>query len=142
VLGGRGAGTGGDKVGLEAGADGGVSEVPFDLKAFCSQLLLFFLKLKSCSCHLFPARDMRSESMDVSDNSGIIELKEGCVNIVKGGGVRREDAEVCVAKPRSIDVWRRASSGMKGNGVLWVALLADSHKVCLTSHVPVANVLG
>ena len=124
----------------ESSADCCVSEVVFHYAEFALGGVFPFVKLDMLAFYRLELALMHPISINVSDNTRVLEIYDGVVDEKSGSGGRVEDVEVVIFDPRSIEIGRRVCTCVKGNGVFGVALLANSYKVSIDPNLSEGNV--
>jgi len=124
---GRGADT--VKMGDESGVDGGIGKVSFHHAELCLSDIFPLIKLDLLALYRLEFTLICSISVNVSDNTGILEINDGIVDKESGGGGGMEDIEVVVFDPGTIEVGSGMCTGVEGNGELGIAMFASSYKV-------------
>jgi len=84
---------------------------------------------------------MCSISIDVSNNTGILEIDDGIVDEELGSGGRVENIEVVIFDPRTIEIGGGMCTCVEGNGKLRVAVLASPYKVSIDSNLSEGDVV-
>ena len=137
---GSGGGTNVVEMGNESGVNSGISEVSFHHTEFALGAVFPLIKLNSLALYHLKFALMCLISIDVSNNTGILEIDDGIVDEKLGGGGRVENIEVVIFDPRTIEVGGGVCTCMEGNGILRVATLASPYKVSIDSNLSEGDV--
>jgi len=124
----------------EPSVDRGVSEVVFHHTEFALGGVFPFVKLDTLAFYCLELVLMHPISVDISDNTRVLEIYDGIVDEESGSGGGMENVEVVIFDPRTIEIGRGVCACMKGNGVLGVALLANSYKVSIDPNLSKSDV--
>jgi len=116
-------------MGDESGADSSISKVSFHHTEFSLGAVFPFVKLNSLALYRLEFTLMRPIPVNISDNTGILEINDGVVDEESGSGEGVENIEVVIFDPRAIEIGSRVCMCMEGNGKLRTATLASSYKV-------------
>ena len=126
-----GRGTNVIEVGDELGANSSTSKVLFHHTEFALGAILPLIKLNSLAFYHLEFTLMRSISINISNNTGILEIDDGIVNEESGSGGRVENVEVIIFDPRTIEVGSGMCACVEGDGILEVAALASPYKMSI-----------
>jgi len=128
------------EMGNEPGANSSISKVSFHHTEFALGAVFPFIKLNSRVLYHLEFALMCLVSIDVSNNTGILEIDDGIVDEESGSGGRVENVEVVIFDPGAIEIWSRMCMCMKGDGKLRVATLASPYKVSIDPSLSEGNV--
>ena len=135
-----GRGTDAVKVGNKSGADSSVSEVSFHHAEFALGTVFPLVELNSLALYRLKFALMRSIPINVSDNTGILEINNGVVDKESGSGVWVENVEVVIFDPRVIEIGGGVCMCMKGDRKLGVTPFASSYKMSVDPNLPESNI--
>jgi len=122
------------------GANSRIGEVSFHHIEFALGAVFPLIKLNSLALYHLEFTLMRLISINISDNTGILEINNGIVDEELGSGGRVENVEVVIFDPRAIEVGSRMCTCMEGNGKLRVTTLSSSYKVSIDPSLPEGDV--
>ena len=128
------------KVGDELGANSGIGKVLFHHAELRLSAVLLPVKLNSLVLYHLEFALMRSISIDVSNNTGILEINDGIVDKESRSGGRVEDIEVIIFNPRAVEVGSRICTCVKGDGEFGITMLASPHKVSINPNLSKGDV--
>jgi len=117
----------------ESGANGGIGEVALYHVEFALSVVFSLIKLDALVFYCLEFTLMHSIPINVSDNTGILEIYDSVVDEKSRGRGRMKYIEVVIFDPRAIEVWGGVCTCVERNGVFGVALLANSYKVSIDS---------
>jgi len=135
-----GRGTDAIEVRNESGANSSISKVSFYHTKLALGAVFPSIKFNLLALYRLEFALMCLISIDISDNTGILEIDNGVVDEESGGGRRVEDVEVVIFNPRAIEIGSRMCACVKGNGELRIAMLVSSYKVSIDSNLPEGDV--
>ena len=128
------------KVRNESGANSGVSKVSFHHAEFALGTVFPLVKLNSLALYHLKFTLMCSISINVSDNTRILEINNGIVDEESGSGGGVEDVEVVIFDPRTIEIGSGMCMCVEGNGKLRVTPFASSHKMSVDPNLPEGDI--
>ena len=115
----------------ELGANSSVSKVSFHHTEFALGAIFPLIELNSLALYCRKFTLMCSISINVSNNTRILEIDNGIVDEESGSGGRVENVKVIIFDPGAIEIGSRVSTCMEGNGMLGVATLVSPYKVSI-----------
>jgi len=124
----------------ESGANSSASKVSFHHTELAMGAVFPSIKLDSLALYHLEFALMCSISIDVSNNTGILEIDDGIVDEKSGSGGRVENVEVVIFDPRAIEIGSGMCTCMEGDGKLRVATLASPYKVSIDSDLPEGDI--
>jgi len=122
-------------MGSEPGADCSVSKVSFHYTELALSAVLPFVEFNLLALYCLKFVLMRSIPVDISDNTGILEINDGVVNEESGSGGRVENIEVVIFDPRAIEIGSGVCTCMEGNRKLGVPPFASSYNVSVNPNL-------
>jgi len=135
-----GGGTNAVEVRSELGANSSRCEVSLHQAEFALGTVFPPIKLNSLVFYCLEFALMRPISINISNNTGILEIDDGIVDEKSGSGGRMKNVEVVIFDPRAVEVGSGMCLCMKGNGILGVATLASSYKMSVDLNLPKGNI--
>jgi len=135
-----GRGTDTVKVGNESGANSSVSKMSFHHAELALGTIFPLVKLNSLAFYRLEFTLMRLIPINISNNTGILEIDDGVVDEELGSGGGMENVEVIVFDPRAIEVRGGVCTCMEGDRKLGVTPFASSYKVSVNPNLPISNV--
>jgi len=102
-------------MGSELGVDRSISKVPFYHTELALGAVLPSVKLNLLALYCLKFALMRLIPVNISDNTGILEINDGVVDEESGGGGRVENIEVVIFDPRAIEIGGRVCTCVEGN---------------------------
>ena len=129
------------KVRDKSGANSCASEVSFHHTELALGAIFPFIKLNLLALYRLEFTLMRSIPINVSDNTGILEINDGIVNEESGsrGGV--ENVEVVIFDPRAIEIGGGVCTCMEGNRKLGITPFASSYKMSVDPNLPEGDIV-
>ena len=124
----------------ESGANCSVGEVLFHHAEFALGAVFPSIKFNLLVLYCLEFALISSISIDVSNNTGILEIDDGIVDEESGSGGRVENVEVIIFDPRMIEIWGGMCLCMEGDRELRVAVLASPYKVSIDPNLPEGDV--
>ena len=124
----------------EPSTNGGVSKVSFHHTEFALGAIFPFIKLNLLAFYRLEFALVRLISVDISNNTGILEIDDGIVDEKSGSGGGMKDVEIMIFDPRAIEIGSGMCTCVEGNGELRVATLASSYEVSINSNLPEGDV--
>jgi len=124
----------------ESGANCSIGKVSFHHAEFALGTVFPLIKLNLLVLYHLEFALMCSISIDVSNNTGILEINDGIVDEESGSGRRVENIEVIIFDPRMIEIGGGMCTCVEGNGKLRVAALASPYKVSINPNLPEGDV--
>ena len=124
----------------ELGANSSVSEVSFHHTEFALGAVFPSIELNSLALYRLEFALMCLISIDISNNTGILEIDDGIVDDELGSGGRVENVEVVIFDPRTIEIGSRMCVCMEGNGKLRVTTFASPYKVSIDPDLPEGDI--
>jgi len=137
-VGGRGANA--VKMRNEPGTNGGVSKVSFYHTEFALGAIFPFVKLDLLALYRLEFALMHSISINVSDNTRILEINDGIVDEESGSGGGMKNVEVVIFDPRSIEIGGGMCTCVEGNRKLGVTPFASSYKMSIDPNLPEGDI--
>jgi len=124
----------------ESGANSSVSKVSLHHTEFALGAIFPLIKLNSLALYCLEFTLMCLISINVSNNTRILEINNGIVDEESGSGGRVENVKVVIFDPRAIEIGSRVCTCMEGDGKLRVAMLASPYKVSIDPSLPEGDV--
>jgi len=124
----------------ELGANSSVSEMSFHHTEFALSAVFPPVKLDSLALYRLKFTLMRSISINVSDNTRILEINDGIVDEESGSGGGVENVEVVIFDPRAIEIGGGMCSCVEGNRKLGVTPFAGPYKVSVDPNLPEGDI--
>jgi len=128
------------KMGNKSGADSSVSEMPFHHIELALGTIFPLVELNSLALYRLEFTLMRSIPIDISDNTGILEINDGVVDKESGSGGGVENVEVVIFDPRAFEIGGRMCTCVEGNRILGVTPFASSYKVSVDPKLPESDI--
>jgi len=128
------------KVRDKLSANGGIGKVSFHHTEFALSVVFTPIKFNSLVLYHLKFTLMRPVSVDISNNTGVLEIYNGIVDEKSRSGRGVEDIEVIIFDPRVVEIGGGVCSYIKGNGVFRVSLFANSYNVGIDPHLSEGNV--
>jgi len=128
------------EMGNESGADSGVSKVSFHHVEFALGAVFPFIKFNLLALYCLEFALMRPIPVNISDNTGILEINDGVVDEESGSGGGVENVEVVVFDPRVIEIWGGMCTCVEGNRKLRIATFASSYKMSVDPNLPEGDI--
>ena len=128
------------KVGNKSGADSSISEMLFHHIELALGTVFPLTELNSLALYRLKFTLMRSIPIDVSNNTGILEIDDGIVDEESGSGGWVENVEVVIFDPRMVEIGSRVCMCVKGNRKLGVTPFVSSYKMSVDPNLPKSNV--
>jgi len=125
----------------ESGANSSVSKVSFHHTEFALGAVFPLIKLNSLALYRLEFTLMCLISINVSNNTRILEIDNGIVDEESGSGGRVENVKVVIFDPGAIEIGSRVCTCMEGNGKLRVATLVSPYKVSIDPSLPEGDVV-
>ena len=135
-----GRGTDAIKMRDKLGANCSIGKVSFHHAEFALGAVFPLIKLNLLALYCLEFALMCSISIDVSNNTRILEIDDGIVDEELGSGGRVENIEVIIFDPRMIEIGGGMCTCIEGNGKLRVAVLASPYKVSIDSNLSEGDV--
>jgi len=128
------------KMGGESGANGSIGKVSFHHTELRLSDIFPLIKLNSLALYRLEFALMCLISVNVSDNTGILEIDDGIVDEELGGGGGMEDIEVIVFDSGAIEIGSGMCTRVEGNGELGITALASPYEMSINSNLPEGDV--
>jgi len=124
------------EVGNKSGMNRSAGEVSFHHTEFALGTVFPLVELNSLALYRLEFALVCPISIDVSNNTRILEIDDGVVDEKLGSGRGVENIEVVIFDPRAIEIGGRVCMCMEGDGKLRVAALASPYKVSIDPNLP------
>ena len=128
------------KVRDKSGVNSSVSEVSFHHTKFALGTVFSPVKLDLLALYCLEFTLMCLISINVSDNTRILEINNGIVDEESGSGGGVENVEVVIFDPRAIEIGSGMCACMERNGEFRVAMLASPYKVSINPDLPEGDI--
>jgi len=135
-----GRGTDTVKMGNKSGANSSVGEMSFHHTELALGTIFPLIELNSLALYRLEFTLMRSIPVNISDNTGILEIDDGVVDKELGSGGGVENVEVVIFDPRAIEIGGRVCTCVEGNRKLGVTPFASSYKVSVDPNLPESDI--
>ena len=112
-------------------ANSSIGEMSFHHTELALSVAFSFVKLNSLAFYHLEFTLMCPISINISNNTRVLEVYDGIVDEELGGRRGVEDVEVIILDPRTVEIGRGMCMCMKGNGVFRVSLFANSYNVSI-----------
>jgi len=128
------------KMGNKSGANSSVSKMSFHHTELALGTIFPLVELNSLAFYRLEFTLMRLIPINVSDNTGILEIDDGVVDEESGSGGGVENVEVVIFDPRAIEIGGRVRTCVEGNRKLGVTPFASSYKVSVDPNLPESDI--
>jgi len=128
------------KMGNKLGANSGASEMSFHHAELALGTIFPLIELDSLALYRLEFTLMCSIPIDISDNTGILEINDGVVNEESGSRGGMENVEVVIFDPRAVEIGGRVCTCVEGNSKLGVTPFASSYKVSVDPKLPESDI--
>ena len=122
-------------MGSEPGADHSISKVLFHHTELALGAVLPSVKLNSLALYCLEFALMCLIPVNVSDNTGILEINDGVVDEESGSGGRVKNVEVVIFDPRMVEIGGGVCTCVEGNRKLGVPPFASSYKMSVDPYL-------
>ena len=128
------------EMGNESSVDGGISEVAFHHAELALSTFFPSTKLNSLVFYCLEFILVCPISINISDNTRVLEVYDGIVDEESGGGGRMKDVEVIIFDPRAVKVGRGMCTCMEGDGVFGVPSLVNPYNMSVNPNLPKGDI--
>jgi len=125
----------------KSGTNGGVGKVSFHHTELALGTIFPFIKLNLLALYRLKFALMRSISVNVSNNTGILEINDGVVNEESGSGGGMKNVKVVILDPRAIEIGGGVCTCMKGDRKFRITTFASSYKMSINPNLPEGNIV-
>jgi len=115
----------------KSGVNSSISEVSFHHIEFALGVVFPLVKLDLLALYRLKFTLIHSISINVSDNTRILEINNGVVDEELGSRGGMENIEVVIFDPRAIEIGSRVCACMEGDGKFRVTTFASSYKMSI-----------
>ena len=123
------------EMGNKSGTNGSISEMLFHHTELALSVAFSPVKLNSLALYRLEFALMCLISINVSDNTRVLEIYDSIVDEKSGSGRRVENVEIVIFDPRAVEVGRGMCTCMKGNGVFGVSPFANPYDVSINPNL-------
>jgi len=135
---GRGANT--VKVRNKSGTNSSAGKVSFHHTEFALGAVFPFIELNSLALHCLEFSLVSLISINISNNTRILEIDDGIVDEESGGGGGMENVEVIIFDPGTIEIGSGMCTCMKRDRKFRVPMLASPYKVSIDPNLPEGDI--
>ena len=127
-------------MGNESGVDRSISKVSFHHTEFALGAVFPSIKLDLLAFYRLEFALMCSIPVNISDNTGILEINDGVVDKESGSGGGVENVEVIIFDPRAIEIGGGMCTCVEGDRKLGTATFVSPDKVSVNPNLPEGDI--